>query len=82
MKKPRGMVNHWGTRERNYTQEVGVNEIRGLDHGGVGCAKAARDWDLIIDIILSLQTNNTILDCSFFIYGGLIFLSKPRYVNR
>ena len=40
--KPRWRANHLETRERNYTQEVGVNEITGLDHGDVGSIKQQR----------------------------------------
>lgn len=63
-------------RVKNYTQEVGVMEIRGSR--GVGHKQPLSS---AFNSMFTKSRNN-LLDCSFFIYGGLIFLSKPRYLNR
>lgn len=59
-------------RVRSSTQEVGVREIR-------GSKRVVRSDSALI---LSLQTNNNLLDCSFYIYGGSTFVCEPRCLNR
>lgn len=74
MKNPvEDLIGIWGCVR--ITQEVGVKEIR--RPGGVG-----RKQRLSFAFSKLTKSKNNLLECSFYIYGGLIFLSKPRYVNR